>query len=256
MTEYAPGTPSWVDLTTPDLTAAVRFYGELFGWEAVSPGTPEETGGYQMFLYDGKRVAGVSPVMSEGAPIMWATYFATDDVDALAARVAEAGGSALFEPMDITDAGRMAFFMHPAAGAFGAWQAGEHKGAELVNEPVSLTWNSLITPDPEGAIAFLEAVMPLRAAAQDIGGSDYTLLHVGDRPVAGVMPPPPGMPDGVPAFWDLAFAVTDADATAAKAQALGGEVRMEPMDMPGVGRIAGLADPWGAGFGVAALVGG
>mgnify|MGYP001067420565 CR=1 FL=1 len=31
-TSYAPGTPSWVDLGTPDIDAAVAFYGGLFGW--------------------------------------------------------------------------------------------------------------------------------------------------------------------------------------------------------------------------------
>ena len=29
------------------------------------------------------------------------------------------------------------------------------------------------------------------------------------------MGPPPGMPEGVPAFWGVSFAVEDADATAA-----------------------------------------
>ena len=32
-TEYAPGTPSWVDLGTTDTAAAKAFYGPLFGWE-------------------------------------------------------------------------------------------------------------------------------------------------------------------------------------------------------------------------------
>ena len=49
----------------------------------------------------------------------------------------------LMEPMDVFDAGRMAFFAHPAGGMFGAWEAGEHTGAQLVNEPVSLAWNTL-----------------------------------------------------------------------------------------------------------------
>ena len=74
--------------------------------------------------------------MSDGQPVVWSTYFATDDVDALAERVTEFGGQSFFEPMDVMDAGRMGFFAHPAAGAFGGWQAGNHKGAELVNEPV------------------------------------------------------------------------------------------------------------------------
>ena len=47
---YEPGTPSWVDLTTPDVEAACAFYGELFGWDSVETGPVEETGGYRFFL--------------------------------------------------------------------------------------------------------------------------------------------------------------------------------------------------------------
>ena len=85
--------------------------------------------------------------------------------------------------------------------------------------------------------------MPLRASVEDIGGGRYTILHIGERGVAGVMGPPSGMPEGMPAFWDLSFSVADADATVAKAQELGGEVRLAPMDMPGIGRIAGSPTP-------------
>ena len=46
-----------------------------------------------------------SPLMAEGQPVVWSTYFATDDVDALAARVTEFGGTSLFDPMDVMDAG-------------------------------------------------------------------------------------------------------------------------------------------------------
>ncbi|MGH2948898.1 MAG: VOC family protein [Solirubrobacteraceae bacterium] len=37
-TSYEPGTPSWVDLSTPDLEGALRFYGGLFGWELEDAG--------------------------------------------------------------------------------------------------------------------------------------------------------------------------------------------------------------------------
>ena len=38
-TSYAPGTPSWVDLGSPDAKAAADFYGGLFGWKAeMDPG--------------------------------------------------------------------------------------------------------------------------------------------------------------------------------------------------------------------------
>jgi predicted enzyme related to lactoylglutathione lyase len=54
-------------------------------------------------------------------------------------------------------------------------------------------------------------------------------------------------------MWGVSFAVEDADATAAKAQELGGSLTMTAVDIEGVGRIAGLIDPYGAVFNVAAL---
>src|SRR4051794_33801102 len=142
-TSYEPGTPSWVDLSTTDPDAAKRFYGALFGWEAEDAGAPEETGGYAMFKRDGKLVAGIGPVMGEGQPAVWATYIATDDAAAAAAGARDAGGRAIVEPMDVMDAGRMAVLMHPAGGVVGLWQPGRHTGAEVVNEPGTLTWNQL-----------------------------------------------------------------------------------------------------------------
>ena len=149
----------------------------------------------------------------------------------------------------------MGFFAHPAAGAFGGWQAGNHKGAELVNEPVSLAWNTLITPHPEDAAAFFGLIFGLGTETQVFGDSDYVLFTLGEKAVAGLMGPPPGMPEGVPAFWGVSFAVEDADATAALAVERGGSMYQEPFDMPGIGRIATVTDPWGASFSVAALDG-
>ena len=46
-TSYEPGTPSWVDLTTPDPAGAKIFYGELFGWTTEDEVDLEATGGYE-----------------------------------------------------------------------------------------------------------------------------------------------------------------------------------------------------------------
>ena len=252
---YAPGTPNWVDLTTPDLDGAKAFYTSLFGWTAVPAGPPEETGGYENFESGGRRVAGVGPVMGEGQPTYWATYFATDDVDALTQRVKAAGGNVLLEPMDVLDAGRMAIFVHPAAGMFAGWQAGSHTGAQLVNEPVSVAWNALMTRDVPAASAFLTEVFEgLSAETQEFGGGPYTVLMVDGAGVGGVSPMPPGVPDEAPAFWNVSFAVEDTDATVARATELGGSVILEAFDMETVGRVAGLTDPFGAAFSIVSLV--
>ena len=67
--------------------------------------------------------------------------------------------------------------------------------------------------------------------------------------VAGLMVTPPDA-GGMPPFWMIYFAVEDADAAAAKVEALGGKVHRAPADIPGTGRFAVVGDPQGAGFGI------
>jgi predicted enzyme related to lactoylglutathione lyase len=251
-TSYEPGVPSWADLSSPDVEASKRFYAGLFGWQAQDAGPAEETGGYAMFTLKGRNVAGLSPVQDENQPPVWAVYVATDDVDATAARARDAGGSVLFGPMDVMDAGRMAVFAHPAAGFIGAWQAGRHTGAELVNEPGAMNWNELQTRDVEGAKAFYSAVFGWQPDDQDFGGMTYTVFNVAGTGIAGAMPTPSGVPEATPAFWLTYFSVEDCDASVAKVQELGGSALGPPHEMAGVGRFAVVADPHGATFGVIA----
>jgi hypothetical protein len=55
------------------------------------------------------------------------------------------------EPSDFMDACRMAVFTDPEGAAVCVWEAKEHKGAQLVNDPGSLVFNGLNTRDIEGA---------------------------------------------------------------------------------------------------------
>jgi hypothetical protein len=216
--------------------------------EAAGP--PEETGGYGMFKLGGKLVAGIGPLMQEGQPPVWSTYVATDDADAAVARAKDAGGQVVVEPMDVMDAGRMAVVAHPAGGYLGLWQANRHTGAQIVNEPGSLTWNELQTRDPDAAKAFYSALFGWTPEDSQMGDFTYTVFNLGDRGIAGAMPMPPGVPDEVPAYWLVYFAVEDCDASAAKAQELGATQLFPPMDIPGVGRFAVFSDPHGTAFAV------
>lgn len=246
-TEYTAGTPSWVDIGLADVEAGTKFYADLFGWDVSEEG-PEESGGYRMFTQEGKSVAGAGPLQMEGQPSVWTTYITVDDADAVALRVAELGGQTLVDPMDVMDAGRMAIFMDTAGAAFAIWQPKAHIGAELVNEPVSLTWNELITTDVAGAEKFYSELFGW--TYRQFGEMEsYKTIHIGDSEdaVGGMMPKPEQMPAEVPAHWGVYFSVDDPDATVAKLKELGGSVMMEPMDMP-PGRMAAVADPGGAPF--------
>jgi predicted enzyme related to lactoylglutathione lyase len=253
-TSYAPGTPSWVDLGTPDIDKAVDFYGGLFGWDIPESENAEQTGGYRQAMLRGKPVAGVMPLMQEGQPPAWSSYVTVEDADATAAKVRDAGGTVLAEPMDVMDLGRMAVFVDPTGAVFGIWQAGSFLGAGLVNEPGAISWNELNTRDPGVAKAFYGAVFGWGFEDNDMGeAGTYTTLKLGEDMVGGMLNMTErGVPEAVPAHWQVYFAVEDTDAAVSQAQAGGGGVMVEPMEVP-AGRFAILTDPHGASFAVIAL---
>ncbi len=251
-TGYPHGVPCWVDLATSAPDAAAAFYGGLFGWEAVEAGPAEETGGYRMFALDGKLVAGLGPLPDPSQPPVWNTYVAVDDADAVAASAAEAGGQVVMGPMDVMDAGRMAFLVDPVGAFVGVWQAGRHAGAQLVNEPGAPAWNELICREPELARPFYATVFGWEATPMTVAGVEHTVFNVDGRPIAGVTAMTEEFPAVVPSHWMTYFAVEDADAAAARAEELGGTVSTAAFDAGQIGRIAILMDPMGTAFSVIA----
>ena len=243
VTKYAPGTPSWVDIGSPDIAAAVSFYSGLFGWECVDQG--EEAGHYTMCLLRGKPVAAIGPAMNPGPPY-WTTYFTVDDADATAKLIADSGGMVVMDPMDVMDVGRMAIAQDPTGGFFALWQPRAHIGAAIVNESGTLCWNELNVRDVDTAITFYERVLGFTTKRS----SEYNEFEIDGRTVAGCMAMPAQVPAEVPTNWLVYFAVDDTDAAVTRAEGLGASVLMAPMDIPDVGRFAVLSDPQGAVFAV------
>lgn len=246
---YAPGTPMWVDLASPDLEAAKRFYGGLFNWEPHTVPDPQ-AGGYTMFTKGGKEVAAAGGLQNPNQPPAWSVYIATDNADATAKAVKEAGGRIIAEPFDVMNAGRMAVFQDPSGAFISVWQSGEHKGAELMDEAGAVCWNELATRDIEAAKTFYKKVFGWGSHTSEEGPMPYTEWTLGEKHIGGAYTMGKELPASAPAFWLTYFAVEDADATAKKARELGGKVMAEPQDIPGTGRFAVLTDPQGAAFGI------
>jgi len=266
---YPAGVPCWVDTGQPDPDAAVAFYSGLFGWEFENAMPPDAPGSYFIARQRGGDVAAVGS-LPEGEPAkaVWKTYIWVDSADETATRVRDAGGRVLTEPFEVMDAGRMAVLADREGAAFCAWQARQHRGARVVNEPVSLNFNDLSTRDAQGAKAFYGAVFGWETL--DLGGAEMwrlpgygEFLEQGDPGLRKRMAEsgaPAGFEDVVaslnpiadhdadaPAQWGVTFAVADADATAARATELGGRVLAPPFDAPWV-RMTVIADPQGATF--------
>ena len=246
---FAAGTPSWVDLASPDLDASAAFYGELLGWDCTEAADDDSAGGYRMFTLRGRSVAGLGPVQGE-APPNWTTYVTVDDADATAAKVVDAGGTAFLEPMDVLQAGRMAVFADSGGAVFAIWQPKQHRGAQIVNEPGALTWNELATRDPAASKEFYGAVFGWEGDTTPAGESnpEYTMLRLAaaENPIAGMITMSDAMyPPEVPPHWLTYVQVADCAAATAKAKELGASAMVEDMEI-GMGRISVLGDPQGA----------
>lgn len=121
-----------------------------------------------------------------------------------------------------------------------------------LDERGAFIWYELMTPDAVGAKAFYDAVVgwDIDSASAVPGDIDYRMIKRSDGGNAGglLVLSPDMVAGGGRAGWYGYIHVPDVDAAAATLTESGGSVHMGPNDMPGVGRMAMVADPWGAAF--------
>lgn len=261
---YPPGVPCFVDTITDEPERARHFYGELFGWELIGPGsTPgDPPGEYFVARVSGLEVAAIGSLgggVEMPAP-GWTTYVAVARVDEAVDAVRDAGGTIVTEPFDVAPAGRMAVVTDPAGAWLALWEAGQRHGAQLVNAPSAWAMSLLATPDPAAAEAFYGAVFGWKAEPFADAGPGVSLFrlpgYVGGEPhqpvprdvVAAMI----AVGDDDPTAWTVDFWIADADGAAAAAPGLGGTVVAPPHDAPPFRRTV-LAAPDGATFTVSEL---
>jgi len=246
-----PGRFVWYDLMTTDLDTAAGFYTKLFGWtlKDVDMGS---FGTYSMIHVGDTGIGGMVRLdPSHGMPSHWMAYATVADVDAAARRAEELGGQVGVQPTDIPYTGRFAVIADPQ----GAWVspfafAGDAPPEADGPPPAGhVCWNELLTTDPKGALAFHKEIFGWDHKTWDMGpAGTYYLFTRDGKDAAGMME----MPEDAeaPPQWMSYFLVADVDATVAKARELGATVYVPPRDIPDVGRMAVLADPTGASFGI------
>lgn len=111
--------------------------------------------------------------------------------------------------------------------------------------PGRFVWYDLMTTDPARALPFYTALLGWRPDTRPMEGiGDYTMFHVGDEPLGGMVPLDPA--HGVGSHWIAYATVGSVDEACARAAELGGTVGVPPTDIPGVGRFAVIGDPQGA----------
>ncbi|MFF2350348.1 VOC family protein [Kitasatospora sp. NPDC058115] len=247
-TDFPAGSPCWIDLGSPDPAADAAFYGTVFGWTFRSAGP--EAGGYGFLQLDGKTAAAVGPLTEEGARSAWTTYFHAPDAEATCTAVERAGGAVRVPALDVMDAGRMAQLTDPQGARFAVWQPAAVPGLDVVSEDGALIWVELHTSPVDAGFAFYRTVFGWRSEDFPAPGMTYKVVSPagGDLRATSFGGIAPVMDEAQPPSWTPYFGASDVDGVVSRATGAGGTVLMGPEDVPDVGRLAWLADPFGAPF--------
>jgi predicted enzyme related to lactoylglutathione lyase len=236
----------WVEMATPDLAVAERFYAGLFGWtfrELPASGTR-----YALAFADGHAVAGLiehRPSAARGQPA-WLPFFSVADVDAVAKRAVDAGGTVLSAAKDVPERGRQAVLADPESASFAVVASTSGDSPDTLPAEGTWIWSSLHAGDADADATFYQRLMGF--AVFDLASED-ALLHVvlssDDYARAGVNQQPV---DALHrrAYWLNFVRVPDAAATAGQAVALGGRIVVAPRRDRHGGQLAVVADAAGA----------
>ena len=249
--EHHVGKLIFVELVTPDLAAAKKFYAGLFGWtfrDIQADGTA-----YAEAFIDGRPVAGLihkNVPANEHRQPAWLSFFAVGDVDAAKKVALQNAAKVLFEPHSIPDRGREAVFADPKGAIFAVLASSSGDPSDVLAAPGEWIWTSLITNDPDTDAAFYQKLFDYEVfELPSSEGAQHLLLASDNYARASVNTLPANRPNAHP-HWLNYVRVEDTLKMTAKVVALGGRVLVEPrIDRHG-GKVAVVADPLGAPFGL------
>jgi hypothetical protein len=243
MVQYRAGEPCWVDLGTPDPSAAAEFYSGLFGWQV--DGADDD--GYRLCRLGGHLVAALGPGTDAGAPY-WTNNIAVADLDTTVQAMVAAGGKLVAGPGSAGEAGHFAAGTDAEGTPLSLWQPGAHAGAELTGAAGTWSHTELVSAAPELAVDFYGTVFDWRD--QHVPDAPTTSWTLAGPPVATLRPEPPGWPSARSSLWIVYFAVPDIDTAVGQAALLGAS---PPVSLPGPEPAVLLADNQGALFGLQAV---
>jgi predicted enzyme related to lactoylglutathione lyase len=249
--EHHVGKVIFVELITPDLAAAKQFYAGLFGWTFRDIQADKKV--YAEALLDGRPVAGLFqrdvPAGRHRQPA-WLSFIAVRDVDAAKEIALQHGAKVLFEPHSFPDRGREAVFADPQGAVFAVLASSSGDPPDVLAAPGEWIWNSLITSNPDTDAAFYQTLFDYEVFDLPADeGAQHLLLASDSYARASVNSLPANKPNIHP-HWLNFVRVEDAVKMAARVVALGGRVLVEPRADRNGGKVAVVADPLGAPFGL------
>lgn len=245
----------WYELMTTDPAAAQRFYGRVTGWNAVDSGLSDRS--YTILSVGEVPFGGLMAIPPEatkaGLGPCWMGYIGVDDVDAMAKRLAAAGGTVHRAAEDIPEVGRFAVVADPQGALFNLFKG---NAAMAPAEPAAgalghTGWHELHSTDWEKALAFYARLFGwTKADAHDMGAmGTYQLFAIDGVPAGGMLN---SKNAGPRASWLFYFNVADIKEAVGRVTDNGGRILHDPAEVPGGSMIVHCADPQGAMFALVA----
>jgi predicted enzyme related to lactoylglutathione lyase len=248
--EHHVGKMVWADLVTPNLAAAEKFYGELFGWtfETMGAGASQ----YAVALNQGHPVGGmVEKAMpaNERRQSAWLTFIAVRDVDSAKRTAVAHKAKVLVDSATHARRGRQAVLADPEGAVFAILASSSGDPPDYLAAPGEWIWSSLHAKDAGAEAAFYQDVF-----AYDVfdlpsdDGAEHVILSSDEYARASAN----AFPDAGHrhAHWLNFIRVQHTADLAAKAVSLGGRILVEPHADRHGGMVAVIADPAGAPLGL------
>jgi len=249
----------WRDLLSTDLERSIPFHLDLFGWTVeefdMGPG-----GKYKMIHAAGGNHGGfvqqTAEQMAQGTPSYWMCHGTVADVDAAVALSERLGGKTLVPATDIPTVGCYGVVADPQGAVVSLFKPNtpESEGAQEPGAgppaPGTFCWHELLALDPDAEGKFYAEIFGWTIAPQDMGpmGTYHLFKRSDGKDAGGMLQKPAGSPG--PSLWLPYVWVENTDERAARAAQLGGQVCVQPANIPNVGRFSVINDPTGATIGL------
>jgi uncharacterized protein len=150
---------SWHELATTDVAAALRFYGELFGWDKGVGHDMGAMGVYQLFDHGGTTVGGMCNTQGPSTPPSWLSYVHVADSSRAVGAVKSSGGRLLHGPVEVPGGSWIALFMDPQGGAFAV-----HEMPRTTSQPAPVSAAPAVRKPPLNTSAAGKPSVKRRAA--------------------------------------------------------------------------------------------